>query len=207
MPSRACLASAQGFIHEKSFRGAGSALRESTTGTSESPFQQPEEPRCRRSAVRRLNGVSSAPGLLAQVPWKVLTLCTGWSVDPAPWAVSSSPLEGSDTLHWGYFGAKEPPSLSQQVHALCSALMVDRWEKPDKLPFGFEATDYVTTQTEQPLLRACVCACVRGRRVHACVCVCAHVWGGVHTCLCQDQLAPHLRMRVKPALVPLSRGH
>ena len=108
MPSRACLVSAQGSIHEKSFRGARSALRESTTGTSESPSQQPGEPRCRRSAVRRLNGVSSAPGPLAQVPWKVLTLCTGWSVDPAPWAVSSSPLEGSDTLHWATLEPKNP---------------------------------------------------------------------------------------------------
>lgn len=76
MPSRAYLASARSFIHEKSFRGAGSALWESTMGTSGSPFQQPEEPRCSRSAGHRLDGVSSAR-----------------------WAISSSPLEGSDTLH------------------------------------------------------------------------------------------------------------
>ena len=76
VPSRAYLASSWSFTHEKSFRGAGSALRESTTGTSGSPFQQPEEPHCSCSAVHRLDGVSSAP-------------CT----------ISSSPLEGPDTLH------------------------------------------------------------------------------------------------------------
>ena len=76
MPSRAYLASARRFIHKKSFHGAGSALWESTMGTSGSPFQQPEEPRCSLSAGHRLDGVSSAG-----------------------WAVSSSPLEGSDTLH------------------------------------------------------------------------------------------------------------
>lgn len=76
MPSTVYLASLWSFTHEKSFREAGSALRESTMGTSGSPFQQPKEPRCSRSAVHRLDGVSSAP-------------C----------AVSSSPLEGPDTPH------------------------------------------------------------------------------------------------------------
>lgn len=40
-----------------------------------------------------------------------------------PLGVSSSPLEGSDTLHWGYFGAKEPPSLSPT--GSCSVLSFD----------------------------------------------------------------------------------
>lgn len=42
-PSRACLASAQGFIHEVLPWSRVHLLRESTTGTSESPFQQPED--------------------------------------------------------------------------------------------------------------------------------------------------------------------
>ena len=126
VPSREYLASSWSFTHEKSFRGAGSALRESTRA----PLGAPSSSLRSHTAVALLctGWMESAqpPAPSAQVPWKVLTLCTGWSVDPAPWAVSSSPLEGSDTLHWGYFGATEPPSLSQQVHALCSALMVDR---------------------------------------------------------------------------------
>lgn len=86
MPSRVYLASARSFIHEKSFRGAGSALWESTMGTSGSPLQQPERPRCSRSAGHRLDGVSSAH-----------------------WAVSSSPLEGSDILHRLAGVSAQPP--------------------------------------------------------------------------------------------------
>lgn len=77
--------------------------------------------------------------------------------------------------------------------------MVDRWEKPDKLPFGFEATDYVTTQTEQSLLRVCVCVCVCGRRVHACVCVCVHMCVRVRVC---TRVEPCTRVCVRTSLLP-----